>query len=231
MGFPAFVVSTMGAAPLPRENGAGKRTVIEGGPMSRFQQRRGRITRVGVVLTAAVVLAGCTPTGGDPDPIPTLSVTIDPTPTPPPTQSPSVDPAVAEAEAAVLAAYEGFWAAKVAYLAAPGEPEPPELQQYAVDKALAGLREAAELFALNGIVTQGAPDISPEVTQLELEGMPSAVIVDCVDTTNWQPIYSATGESAAAPGQNARQPTESYTFLYDGRWVIGDTTIYRDRTC
>lgn len=184
-----------------------------------------------MALGAALALAGCTGTSTPAPSTPTPTVTAPSTPSATPTPTPSVDPAVAAAEAAALEAYRGFWAAQVAYLAAPAGPEPPELQQYAVDKALSGVRSAAELFALNGIVAQGAPALAPEVSQLELDGMASATIVDCVDITNWQTIYVSTGESAAAPGQLLRQQTESYVFVYDGRWVVGETTVYRDRTC
>ncbi len=204
--------------------------------MSRDQHRRVHLAAVGVsaALVAALV-AGC---GGGPDPdpspasvSPTTSPTASATPTPSPSPSPSIDPAVAEAEAAALEAYRGFWDAKVAYLAAPDGPEPDELRHFAVDKALSGIRQAADLFAENGIAARGEPGLSPVVEDLELDGSPSATITDCVDTANWQPVYEISGESAAAPDQNLLQPTESYAFVYDGRWVIGDTTVYRDRTC
>ncbi len=206
--------------------------------MSRDQHRQVHLAAVGVstALVAALV-AGC---GGGPDPDPASAsmspttsptATATPTPSPSPSPSPTIDPAVSEAEAAALEAYRGFWDAQVAYLASPGNSEPAELQQYAVDKALAGVRSAAELFALNGIVAQGQPALSPTVTELEMDGMPSAMIKDCVDIANWQTVYASTGESAAAPGQLQRQQTEAYTFLYDGRWVVGEVTVYRDRTC
>ncbi len=135
------------------------------------------------------------------------------------------------AEAAALEAYQGFWDAQVAYLAAPNEPEPDALRQYAVDKALSGVREVARLYAANGIVARGEPVISPEVTSVSLDGEPTATISDCVDSTDWQPVYADSGESAAAPGQFTRQINESEAIFFDGRWVVRETAVLRDRSC
>ncbi|HWS57848.1 MAG TPA: hypothetical protein VN257_04855 [Actinotalea sp.] len=196
--------------------------------MSRDQRGRAAVTSAGGVLACALLMAGCT---GAPQPALTTPTPAPTTATPTATPTPSVDPATAEAEAAALAAYEGFWAAKVAYLAAPGSPEPSELQQYAVDKALGGVRDVARAYQENGIVSRGEPVLAPEVTAVELEGEPSAVITDCVDVTNWQPVFESTGESAAAPGQLNRQVSETQAIFYDDRWVMRETTIYRDRSC
>jgi len=197
--------------------------------MSR-DQRTGAWFGAVVALSGVIALSGCAGTT-DPDETATTTPTATASPTPMTTPTPSVDPAVAEAEAAALAAYEGFWAAKVAYLAAPGSPEPPELQRYAVDKALGGVRDVARAYQENGIVSRGEPVLAPEVTAVELEGEPSAVITDCVDVTNWQPVFESTGESAAAPGQLNRQVSETQAIFYDDRWVMRETTIYRDRSC
>src|SRR5665647_367981 len=93
----------------------------------RISRWRGAV----VCIAAASLLAACTPH----DPGPT---------TPPPTQTtspttsttPSVDPAIAEAEAAILEAYQGYWAAKVASFADPAQPQDPNLAHFAIDTAV-----------------------------------------------------------------------------------------------
>lgn len=198
--------------------------------MSRDQ--RIRFTRIAApcAVLATGLLAGCTADPGTDDPTPTTA-TSTPTPTASPTPTPTTDPTLAAAEAAVLEAYQGFWDAKVAYLAAPNDREPDALRQYAVDKALGGVRDVARAYQENGIVSRGEPVLAPEVTRLSLEGEPNAVITDCVDVTNWQPVFESTGESAAAPGQLNRQVSETQAIYYADRWVMRDTTIYRDRSC
>ena len=198
--------------------------------MSRHQRIRFTRIAAGSAVLALGLLAGCTGGPGTDDPTPTTATTT-PTPTPSPTPTPTTDPTLAAAEAAVLEAYRGFWDAQVAYLAAPNDREPDALRQYAVDKALSGVREVARMYQDNGVVSRGQPEVSAEVTQLSLDGGPTALITACVDVTNWQPFFESTGESAAAPGQLNRQLSEAQAIYYADRWVIREITIYRDRSC
>ena len=144
--------------------------------------------------------------------------------------TPSVDPAVAQATADVLVAYTAWWDARVRYMADPTN-EPLELSYNSQDKALSAVRDAADIYAFNGIVNAGAPVISPEVSDVSFEASGSATIRDCIDITNWQPVYLESGESAAAPNQPTRGVAISTAFIYDGRWVIGSTAIDRDASC
>src|SRR5665647_829103 len=72
-------------------------------------------------LTCAVLVAAVGCSTPDPTPTPTPTTT---SPTATATPTPTVDPAVAEAEAAVLAAYQSYWDVSAAALAAPLAPLP-----------------------------------------------------------------------------------------------------------
>ena len=89
------------------------------------------------------------------------------------------------------------------------------------------------LFTLrgSGIAIPGEPVLDPVVTEVVLGDAPTAALTDCVDSTNWQPIYVATKESASAPDQAMRVVAEATAFVAEGQWRIRTFTIYRDRTC
>ncbi|HEY3545862.1 MAG TPA: hypothetical protein VGK17_07190 [Propionicimonas sp.] len=180
-------------------------------------------------IVAAAFLAACTPGGSDPSPTPTLTVT--PSPAATPTATPTVNPETAAAEAAILEAYQGYWDAKVASFADPMKDQNPNLQHFAVDTALADAQEAILSFRSNGIAVVGEPELAPVVSDITLGEVKSATITDCVDITNWQPIYAATGDPAAPADQNLRVPTESTAYFFDGHWTIRASVVDREQTC
>ena len=182
-----------------------------------------------LAVVVAVFLAACTSGGSHPSP--TLTATVTPSPTATSTPAPTVDPETAAAEAAILEAYQGYWNAKVASFADPMKDQDPNLQHFAVDTALADAQEAILSFRSNGIAVVGQPVLAPVVSDIAMSGTQSAKITDCVDSTNWQPVYAATGASAAAPGQAARLITNSTAYFYDGRWTIRASVVNRDQTC
>lgn len=177
---------------------------------------------------AAVVLAGCTDTA----PEPTNSGTRTPVPTSSTaTPTPTTDPEIVAAEEAILQAYYGYWAAKVASYADPTQPQDPNLQVFADDTALTDAQTTVFTLRSNGIAIPGEPVLSPVVSDIVLAPAASAAITDCVDAANWQPVYVATGASAAAPDQAMRVVTESTAFVIDGSWRIRTSVVYRDQTC
>lgn len=177
---------------------------------------------------AAVVLSGCT----EPSPEPTGSSTRTPTAAPSTaTPTPTTDPEIVAAEEAILEAYYGYWAAKVASYADPTQAQDPNLQVFADDTALTDAQTTIFTLRSNGIVIPGEPVLSPVVSDIVLAPAATAAITDCVDAANWQPIYSATGESAAAPDQALRVVTESTAFVIDGTWRIRTSVVHRDQTC
>lgn len=190
----------------------------------------GAATAAALVAFAAFVGA-CT--GPDVPPRPTSSLPSPSTSTPVPaaTTPETVDPALAAAETAILTAYRGYWDAKVAAFADPTVDPGPELEQFAVDKAFADVASSVFTFRDSGIKVVGQPRLSPEVSDIVVGEQGSATITDCVDGTDWQPIYSATGESAAAPGQAQKLITTSTAYFYIDHWTIRTSVVDRESPC
>jgi hypothetical protein len=119
--------------------------------------------------------------------------------------SPPVSPPSNAADSAsALAAYSGFWSARVATYASPQLGASPSLRRYSIDKAFADTRATALIYAENGIVRHGGPSHFTTVAIISTGTQAALTITDCLDTTHWQPIYIKTGKSAAAPGQSKR---------------------------
>jgi hypothetical protein len=100
-----------------------------------------------------------------------------------------------------------------------------------VDKALANVEATVLVYRQQGIEVRGEPAIAPQVTSVSLGPTPSIAIRDCLDSTNWTPVFAATGKSALAPNQPKRVVVESTATIYAGRWVVRSSTASRDRTC
>jgi hypothetical protein len=176
-------------------------------------------------LIGAIALVGCT--AGQQDPLPTST-------------SPDTRPSASSAAptgsttptetAAALAAYEGYWAAQIASQADPTRRQDANLARYAAGEALAGAQSTLLLFRQNGVAMRGEPVLSPSVSGASPGGT-EVEVVDCVDSTNWKPVYVATGKSALAPGQALRLLVVSRVELSDGRWVVTSSVTQRDRTC
>ena len=187
-------------------------------------------TAAAVCLVAATVV-GCSTRQDTPSPTLTLTPTKTVAPTPTPTSTPTHEPAVAEAESAVLEAYRGYWAAKVTSYADPTREQDPDLARFTDDTALSDAQATIFTLRSSGISIPGAPTLSPVVSEIALGDAPTATITDCVDATTWQPIYTATGASAAAPGQALRVLTKSTAFVAEGQWRIRTSIARRDQTC
>ena len=181
-------------------------------------------------MALAVVMAASACSGAStPQPDTSSSPSTSSTPT---SQSPLPSPnATEQATSAALASYESFWAAQVTSQAAPKHQQDPNLAKYAIDKALANAQATIFLYRKNGIEMRGRPTHSAEVTSVSLADPPTVSITDCLDSTNWRPVYAATGRSALAPGQSLRVVVESTATIYNGRWVVRSSVAHRDRSC
>ena len=181
-----------------------------------------------VVLAAVAAVSGCTASASGPtgSTRPSATDTVSSSPTDSSSPSPTD-----LAKAKVLASYDGFWTAQVASEAAPKRQQDPNLAKYAIDKALSDTEATILLFRSNGIAMRGQPKHAASVTSLSLADPATASITDCLDSTNWRPIYEATGKSALAPGQSPRVVVESTATMFNGNWVIRTSVAHRDRPC
>lgn len=113
-----------------------------------------------------------------------------------------------------------------------GDPRSKRLAQFAADQALADAR--ANLLQLKGfgIVYTGEPIIQPTASRVALsDPRPTIDIVDCVDNSKWIPVYTASGKSAAAPGQNQRVPLNAQVQLFNGAWRVMSVKSDRSLRC
>ena len=195
--------------------------------MAPKQGHRAWVT-ASLVSAIVLILAGCS----DSESTPTPTVTTTPSPTETASPTPTVDPAVAEAEAAVLAAYQNYWDVSAAAMADPLAPLPDDFDHYMIDKARAGLAESLLWAEQNDVRMVGAPVISPTVESITIEGDRTAHIVDCVDSTDWVLTLRSTGEPASSGStQSARVTADAWASFYDDRWVIREVTLNRDQPC
>jgi hypothetical protein len=201
-----------------------------------MRRRRTASGAAAVVIAAAALLAACTQPA--PDSSATATVTT-PSPTasapPTPAPTPSADPTAAADEVAILEAYRGYWSVKVQVLADPNPDSASfkdlwtQFGHYAVDAAQSDVFSTVFDLQKNGIAVRGEPVLTPSAEDIAPDT--SATILDCVESANWQPVYVATGKSAAASGQATRLVTKSTALFYDNRWVINTSVVDRDSTC
>jgi hypothetical protein len=180
-----------------------------------------------LVATAIASLAACTSHHSGAARTTSPTTTVAPTsPSPRPTPTP-----LDADSAAVLAAYKGYWAAKVAAWADPTKEPGPELATYAVDTAYSDAVSSLFDFRKQGIAVVGQPVLNPAITNVNPAGAGSATIADCVDVSDWRPVFVKTGQSALAPGQSPRVLTNSTAIVYAGRWVIRTSVVDREAAC
>lgn len=153
--------------------------------------------------------------------------------TPPPTTtaaSPSPD-RTAEAKAAAAAAYVHMWDAAAATFHV-GKVTSPELEKWAIDKALANQEASGLYLQQRGTIMQGKPVLSPRVTSVDFTETPyTADITDCMDTTHYIEVSKTTGKPVGTVSGD-RHHVATAVARYNGKsWVISEIVIDRDRTC
>lgn len=184
--------------------------------------------RVAAVLGGLAVLAGVTSCGSS----------AKPAPTPPSSPaansasaSPSPDPS-AKAKTDVLAAYKAFTDYKTAAFTS-GRADPTRQSQVSSGDAYQSLAQDLFRAEQEGVLYKGTEVTHPQVTAVDLTASPQkATLTDCLDTSAWTAVFSATGANAAASGQ----PTHVFYNIAaaqatDGTWRITEYTPDRGRTC
>ena len=174
------------------------------------------------LVVAAATVAGC----GGSDKADNAPTTSPPTTT----STPSPDP-TAEAKTQAIDAYEHMWDASAATFHA-GKVTSPELEKWAVDKALASQEASGLYYQQQGTIMQGKPALSPRVTSIELTETPyTANITDCADTTHYIEVYKSSGKPVGKVSGDRHHVTTAVARFNGKSWVISEFTIARDRTC
>ena len=170
---------------------------------------------------AAVLLAGCGSGHAQKTASPSPSTA---------TASPSPDP-TAEAKQQVLAVYQGMWAAETKIYTS-GSLLHTDLQKYAVDKALAGIRASEVYYQNQDLVLKGKPKLSPQVTEIDLSSSPpTAQLTTCVDSSHFLPVDKHTGKRAKLASSVFRHVETATAIKDNGTWLFTQATIQQDRTC
>jgi hypothetical protein len=174
-------------------------------------------------LVALLALAtGCSSSSESPTPIDTPTAT--------PTATASSFPTLTPDEESALTAYLGFRDAQVQAEADPAQPAP-ELEQFAADQALADELANLATLAQAGIAMSGEPISVPDVIATTDGNPPTVTITDCVDVSDWIPVYVSTGESAAAPGSPERVLATATLSPREGTWKVVEIDTDRSGTC
>ena len=176
------------------------------------------------LIGSVLALAGCQSSGGAAAAPSTAATSTAASP------SPSADPE-ADARQQVLKAYRGMWSEQVKAFTS-GSLTDVRLETFAGDKALSDIKSAAVYYQDNNLVLKGEPKLAPEITALDLSTAPNrATVRDCVDTTDFLPYDKATGQPAKLTDANRRHVQTSVLRIYDGRWVVMESTLSKDQTC
>ncbi|WP_042449498.1 hypothetical protein [Streptacidiphilus jiangxiensis] len=145
--------------------------------------------------------------------------------------SPSTAAPDAAAKAQVLTAYRGMWADMVKIYGS-GTLEGTNLQEFAADKALAGIKASEAYYQDQNLVVKGEPVLTPQVTSIDLSANPpTAQITSCVDSTNFLPVDKGTGKPAKLASNVFRHVENSTAIQDQGKWLVIQSVIQQDQSC
>ncbi|WP_017569869.1 hypothetical protein [Nocardiopsis halotolerans] len=182
--------------------------------MTRAVRRNGVVRRAVVAAggcAALALAAGCAAPGNASPENGGAGATASPRPS---------DPHRTDEEAAALAAYTGMWDTVVAASHEGGE-VPAELEDHAVDGALALMDAALEGARASGAEVTGEPVLDPSVV---VEGPDRATVEDCLDDSDWN---FGVGSSS---GEGPRRVDA--TLIHDGlAWRVSDLRIWEAGSC
>ena len=177
-------------------------------------------SRSGLVVVL-VLVAGCS-VGAPPDDTAPPSSAAAPSP-----QQASPTPSAEDlAGREALAAYRGMWADFVT-AGTTSDWQSPDLGRHATGVALTNLSRGLYADSANGLVTRGAPVLSPEASSVE----PARVVVtDCGDSTNWLK-YREDGSLATAGPGGRRLINAVVERQSDGSWKVSDYGVQGIGSC
>ncbi|MET7820480.1 hypothetical protein [Micromonospora zamorensis] len=145
-----------------------------------------------------------------------------------PATTTSLGPSAA-AEKEALTAYRGMWDAFVD-AAKVSDPDAPDVRRYASDQALRLIVSSLYTNREQKKITKGSLALSPKVTQFKPEQAPTeAVVLDCVDSTQWLEYKVSGGLWDDVPGGKHR--TTATVKLSGGSWKVSSFLLEESGTC
>lgn len=106
------------------------------------------------------------------------------------------------------------------------------LGTYATGTALATISRGLYADYQNGLITLGAPKLSPSVAGWEPAEDPTMVtIADCGDSTNWLKYHADTRQPANDGPGGRRAISAVVTKQAGGRWLVSDFAVRAVGTC
>lgn len=174
---------------------------------------------VGVLMMVSCVTApGTPPSGTSPDP-----------------SAPVVSPSPSREDAArqaAVAAYSGMWQA-MARAGASSNWRSPELARYATGDALTAITKSLYADRVNGVVTRGAPVLSPVVRSVGPPLDPITVLIDdCGDSTQWLKFFEGTDNPAGESNGGGRRSITAEVLQHpDGSWRVTRFAVEGPGTC
>ena len=142
--------------------------------------------------------------------------------TPPATTTTAHSP---DTSAGAVSAYRAMWADLVS-AARTSDFQSSRLSRHATGQTLSIFVQGLARDRLHGIVTRGAPAISPVVTSYS----PTRVTIeDCFDDTHWLEYKTSGGRAKNTPG--GRRSTTAHLVRTSGTWKVSGLTIGKTGTC
>ncbi|MGH3680105.1 MAG: hypothetical protein ACRDT2_07620, partial [Natronosporangium sp.] len=147
--------------------------------------------------------------------------------------SAEVDPAEAEATDEILAVLDGF---RRVELEAYADPQPPhvarrDLSPYLADPLLSRTLGTLDTMLQTGVVYEGRHRWQPDVVDLQLDATPpTATIHDCLDRTQWRPVFRETGDPVPSDLPDRYLMRLDAKLFPDG-WLLHGAAIEKETPC
>ncbi|MGW3911526.1 hypothetical protein ACWEBX_08340 [Streptomyces sp. NPDC005070] len=174
-----------------------------------------------ILASSLLAVAGCS--DGEPDSSSKPKST-------PPTASPSSSSPVDTEDTAVIAAYTNSWNAHTAAYSKASSAGT-GLKQNTTLEALADIENNLAVMRKAGQVTVGRPVLHPKVVKVADAKIPTAIVTDCVDTTNWTLIDKASQKKVSLPTTRLIKYVSTATLEKWGtKWMVTKLTA-QDQAC
>lgn len=145
-----------------------------------------------------------------------------------------VDPAEAEATEEILSVLDGY---RRAELETYTDPQPPhvshrQLSPYLADPLLSRTLRTLDTMLRAGVRFEGQPRWDADVVELHLDATPpTATINDCLDATDWQPVFRETGDPVPDDLPERYLMRIEAELFPDHGWLLHQAVLEKETQC